>query len=493
MIPFSHDTRRAALERMADRELDLLVVGGGITGCGVALDAASRGLSVGLVERDDFASGTSGRSSRYVHGGIRYLRHGEFRLVRESLRERDLLLRLAPHLVRPVRQLIPLPRLRPRAEWRLALLVYDALALGGALGWHRPVEEPEMRRAVPGLGRPARGLAYFDCVTDDARLTLEVGRTAAAFGALVANHAPVEALLGEGRVTGARVTDGMTGESFEVRARLTVNAAGVWAEHVQGLASASPRRIVPSKGVHLVFRPGAVATTTPVVVPSRAHDGRYVFVVPWGDRTYAGTTDTAHEGGLDDPEVDRHDLDYLLTAVGAAFPTVTEGDVVASWAGLRPLLPRGSGRTADLSRRHAIYGDPAGLLTVTGGKLTTYRAMAEDVVDRAMKRLGRSAPCRTGRIRIGLTGSLAFTLERATADAQALGLPPDAARRMVHRYGDDWEEAFRLIRDDPALARPAAPSTPVLEVEVALARVREMALTEEDVRVRRTRLASLGS
>lgn len=490
-MPFSAETRRANLERMADRELDVLVIGGGITGCGVALDAASRGLSVGLVEREDFAAGTSGRSSRMVHGGLRYLQHGDFAVVHESLRERAILHRLAPHLIHPVPMYMPLPRRRSRTLVRLGLTVYDAMSVGSRMDRHRVVDEREMRRAAPGLARAAPGVVYHEFRTDDARLTLEVARTAQAFGAFLANHAPVEGLLGDGRVRGARVLDRVSGRTLEIRARVTVNAAGVWADRVHGMATGAPRLLRPSKGVHLVFRPGALDVRAAVGLPSAAGDGRWIFVMPWADRTYAGTTDTDYRGDLDDPRVTEEDRAYILEAVARTFPSVAEADVVAGWAGLRPLLGGEEGRTADLSRRHAIYEDPPGLLTITGGKLTTYRAMAEELVDRTAARLGSRVGCRTLVIPLGMRGPLRLALDRAASAAEGLGLPPEAGRRLVYRYGDDWEEALGLVREEPSLGQPVVDGLPVLGVELEVARTREMAITEEDVLVRRTRLTTL--
>ncbi len=362
---------------MAEDTFDVLVIGGGITGAGIALDAAARGLSVALVEKDDFAAGTSGRSSRLVHGGLRYLEHGELGLVRESLRERGILYRLAPHLVRPVPMYMLAGDLRHRATYRAGLTVYEALAAGRNIGYHQGMDARMVAAAIPGLDRPVRGVRYFECQTDDARLTIEVARTAHAYGAQLANHARVTALLGAGRVTGAAVTDELTGERFEVRARVVVNATGVWAAEVAALAgraagagrAADPDQaaepggdgpgisLSPSKGVHLVFAPGAVRTTAAMVAP--AADGRYVFIVPWEDRVYAGTTDTPYDGDLSQPQVTDADRDYILSAVTPLFPGVTGRDVVASWAGLRPLLGGGA-KTADLSRRHKIFDRAAG-------------------------------------------------------------------------------------------------------------------------------------
>ncbi len=516
MLPFSAQTRIASLTRMAEDRFDVLVIGGGITGAGIALDAASRGLSVALVEKDDFAAGTSGRSSRLVHGGLRYLEQREFGLVRESLRERGILFRLAPHLVRPVPMYMLAAGLRRRVTYRAGLTAYELLAAGRNIGYHRPVSAGQVRAAIPGLGGlgqsggRARGFRYFECQVDDARLTIEVARAAHAAGAVLANHARAEALLGDGRVTGAVVADEMTGQRFEVRARAVVNAAGVWAEQVTrlagpGLAEAGGGvRLLPSKGVHLVFAPGAVRTTAALVAPSGAGDGRFIFIVPWEDRVYAGTTDTPYAGDLDRPAVGAADRDYILAAVAGNFPGVTGRDVVASWAGLRPLLSQddpGDARTSDLSRKHAIFTGPFGLFTITGGKLTTYRAMAEDLVDRVAAALstdgrGGAGPCRTRDIPLGLHGSPAAAVRLARDEVTRLGLPPRTAARLVQRYGDDWREAVRLISQDRSLGEPAAGTLPVLGVEVALARSREMALTDEDIFVRRTRLttrdASLG-
>jgi len=515
VLPFSAQTRTANLTRMAEDRFDVLVIGGGITGVGIALDAAARGLSVALVEKDDFAAGTSGRSSRLVHGGLRYLEHGEFGLVIQSLRERGILFRLAPHLVRPVPMYMLAGDLRSRATYRVGLTGYELLAAGRNIGYHRSVSAGQVRAAIPGLGARPRGFRYFECQVDDARLTIEVARTAQAAGARLANHARVSGLLGDGRVTGAVVTDEMTGQRFEVRARAVVNAAGVWADQVTRLAGAGLAgaglagvggaggvRLLPSKGVHLVFAPGAIRTTAALVAPSGADDGRYIFIVPWEDRVYAGTTDSPYTGDLDHPAVDAADRDYIVSAVARNFPGVTERDVVSSWAGLRPLLSQdeelGDARTSDLSRNHAIFTDPPGLFTITGGKLTTYRAMAEDLVNRVAAALSDAAlggargagPCRTRSIPLGLHGSPVAAVRLARTEVAWLGLPPQAAARLVQRYGDDWREAIRMISEDRSLGEPVVGTLPVLGVEVALARSREMALTDEDVFVRRTRLTT---
>ena len=505
MRPFSAEIRAANLTRMAEDRFDVLVIGGGITGTGIALDAAARGFSVALVEKDDFASGTSGRSSRMIHGGLRYLAQYEVGLVREALRERKILRQLAPHLIRPLPVFLPAASPRDLAQYRLGLTAYDVLAAGKNIGFHRPVSEEQVLAAAPGFSRPARGYRYFECQGDDARLTVEVARAAQGFGALLANHVRVERLLGETRVTGAEVADEITGERFEIQAAVTVNAGGVWADQIRALADGaatvgtapgatggSEQRLTPSKGVHLVFAPGAVRTKVALFVPSAMGDGHFIFIVPWEDRVYAGTTDTPYSGDLDKPVVSDSDRDYILATVARDFPGVTERDVVASWAGLRPLLSRGQGDagTYDLSRKHAIVEDPKGLLTITGGKLTTYRAMAEDLVDRLARTLRPAGRCRTRRIPLGLHGSAEAAFGLAAAEAAGLGLSPDAGIRLVRCYGDDWREAIRMIAADRSLGEPAVADLPVLKVELELARSRDMAVTREDVFVRRTRLTT---
>jgi glycerol-3-phosphate dehydrogenase len=503
MLPFSAQTRSANLTRMAEERFDVLVIGGGITGAGIALDAASRGYSVALVEKDDYASGTSGRSSRLVHGGLRYLEQREFGLVRESLRERGILFRLAPHLVRPVPMYMPAgTTFAARARYRTGLSGYELLAAGRNIGYHRSVNARQAREAIPGFGDWPGGYRYFECRTDDARLTIEVARTAQAFGAVLANHARVEGFLGGARVTGATVTDQVTGQRFDIRAGVTVNATGIWADRVADLAAAGVAalpgaavragRLQPSKGVHLVFAPGAVRSSVAVVLRS-AGDGRYIFLVPWEDRVYAGTTDTPYSGDLDHPGVDEADRDYIVSVVGQAFPGVTGRDVVASWAGLRPLLggAQDDTRTYDLSRKHVIFEDPPGLFTITGGKLTTYRAMAEDLVDRiGSGALGPVGPCLTRRIPLGLHGPVSQARDLARAEAARLGLAPGVGARLVQRYGDDWRTAIGMIGEDRSLGEPVAYGLPVLNVELDLARSREMALTDDDVLVRRTRLTT---
>ena len=492
MLELSARTREAHLERLADARLDVLVIGGGITGAGIALDAAARGLAVGLVEREDFGSGTSGRSSRLIHGGARYLRHGEIGLVYESLRERRVLQRIAPHLVRPLGFLIPTPSVRSRMWVGLGLNLYDAVALGRTVAPHRWARPDRVSELAPTLRKRTGGYISFDCRTDDARLTLEIVRQAAARGALVANHAEVEAVIGDGAVRGVRVRDRANAGRLDVRARVTVNATGVWADRIAGLATAKAPRLRPSKGVHVVLDRARLPTGCAVMVPSVDRDFGLVFAIPWGPRVYLGTTDTPYHGSLEDPTVEDADVEILLGSFDRAFGGgVADAPVRASWAGVRPLLDTDRGSTRDLSRRHVIYEGPRDLLTVTGGKLTTYRAMAQDVVDHVCRRLGIGARSTTTHIALGLESPLRIQVDRAKGAVTGVGLPEAAGERLVQRYGDEWDAAVSMIRDDPALGEPAVEGLPVLRVELELARSREMALTDDDVLVRRTRLATM--
>jgi glycerol-3-phosphate dehydrogenase len=477
---------------MSEGVLDVLVIGGGIVGAGVALDAAARGLRVGLVERDDFASGTSGRSSRMVHGGARYLRNGDVALVYESLRERSTLMRIAPHLVRPAPFLTPLHRLRDRVPIGLGLTLYDALATGRNIEMHRRLDEEQVARLSPGLARRTRGLVYWDCLTDDARLVMEIVREAARRGALVANRAEVTGLLGDGTIGGARVTTG--DRSLEIRARVTVNATGAWADRVHALSDSETPKLRPSKGIHLVLNRARLPIRCVVAVPSLLAYGAFFVLIPWGPRVYIGPTDTRYEGPVDAPTVEPEDVSTVLASLDRAFGGgFSEADVLASWAGIRPLLDTGGGDTRDLSRRHAILQEPPGMITVTGGKLTTYRSIAEQVVDRACRGLGKGVRARTDRLPLGLTRPLEEVTEAATGTIRDLSLSPAVGTRLVQRFGDDWEAAATLIRDDPTLGDPVIEGFPVLKVELEMARQREMAISDEDVLVRRTRLALMGA
>jgi glycerol-3-phosphate dehydrogenase len=484
--------RSAMVERLAGEFFDVLVVGGGVTGAGVALDAVTRGLRTALVEADDFASGTSSKSSKLVHGGLRYLQQGEVRLVYDALHERQRLRNNAPHLVKLLPFMIPvlmkdglIPRRVARALGS-AMWMYDVTG-GARIGkFHKRLDADEAFTHLPTMPRErlAGGYLYYDATTDDARLVLTIARTAAEHGAVVANRCRVVGLTKDatGGVDGATVDAG--DRQFDVKARVVVNAAGVWTDELRTLEDGvDPGSIRPAKGVHLTVPWDRVRNDIAVVIPVRG-DKRSLFVVPWGaradgtfHRTYVGTTDTDYEGPLDEPPCTADDIAYVLRALNDTVSTgVTVDDVTGVWAGLRPLVKSAtSGRTADLSRRHRVTIGPAGVVAVTGGKLTTYREMAQDTADVVMQRLERSGRSRTKRLR--LLGGAGYR-------------PPPEGTPEAHlggRYGTLAGEVLALATADPTLGEPIVAGLPYLRAEAVYAARHEMATTLEDVLVRRTR------
>jgi glycerol-3-phosphate dehydrogenase len=480
--------RADALARLADERFDVVVVGGGITGAGVALDAASRGLRTALVERDDFASGTSSKSSKLVHGGIRYLQQREYRLVYDALRERQIALRNAPHLVRVLPFLIPILTrdglIDPRIARALgtAMWLYD-LTGGARIGkLHRRISKATALEHMPTLNpdRLASAYLYYDAQTDDARLTLTIARTAAIeHDAVIANHASVAGVLknSDGRVSGVRVK--ADGDEFDLEADAVVNAAGVWADDVRAFdEGAHPGSIRPAKGVHITVPWSKVRNDIAAIVPV-PRDRRSIFVVPWGEFTYIGTTDTDYDGPLDDPACTHDDVRYLLDAMNTSLASpLHERDVTGTWAGLRPLLASaGNERTADLSRRHAVARSVSGMVTVTGGKLTTYRSMAADAVDAVTSDLGRGGSSRTRNL--ALLGGREFQA--------AAGGEPSRHEHLAGRYGTLAAEVLALVDADPALGEPLVPGLPYLRAEAVYAVRAEMARSVDDVLSRRTR------
>ena len=496
MTVFSAAARGNVLDRLASRRYDLLVVGGGVTGAGVALDAAARGLDVALVERGDLASGTSSKSSKLIHGGLRYLEQRDFAIVRESVVERDLLRRLAPHLVRPQPFVVPGgSNRRDDALLGVALGIYSGLANFRRTSRPERLSPAQVLDSAPGLvdGIDGGGWRYLDCRTDDARLTMTVARTAARFGADIVTRAEVVGLRNAGgRVTGATVRDRLGGRDIGVDATVTLSATGVWADKVRDLAGPSPLHLAPSKGVHLVFPANLVRVRDALIVSSGARDHRRVFVIPWGEQVVVGTTDDLYDGPLDAPSVDRDDADYCCAAVNAAFGlALTAEDAVGAWAGLRP-LPRGSGepggRSDVLSRRHALITGPPGLITLTGGKLTTYRTMAAAGVDAVVRELGGSARCPTAGIQLGLRGDFPHAVSRAVTVAQDVGVDPELVPGVVERHGSDavalLERAAEAGEDDRL-----RPDLPYLRAELRWAVEHELALSVDDVLRRRLRVA----
>jgi len=482
--PFSAGTREATLASLGTAELDVLVVGGGITGAGVARDAALRGLRVALVEAVDFAAGTSSRSSKLIHGGVRYLQQGELALVRESATERAVLRRIAPHLAEPIVMLMPTYGRASHAKLGLGLWTFDRLASIAAEERHELVGRDEALRREPTLdGRALYGAALFtEYRTCDARLVLATVLGAHAAGALCVNHAAVVA-LSSGEAT---VRDELTGITRRVRARVVVNAAGPWVDAVRGMTGPiAGAGLHLTKGIHLVVPHERLPIRHAVVMAAR--DKRGVFAVPRGAATYLGTTDTDYGPPALNPDVTAADADYLLEAAQRTFAgaPISRADVVAAWAGLRPLLHEEGKSPSEISRRDEIMVGADGVVSVAGGKLTTHRRMAERVVDIVYERLGRRPePARTADV--ALPGG-----ERSPADLTVLAaelgralpaLGPHGVKRLVMHYG---AAAERFVAGDPAML-PGP--TPALPAEVVTAVEEEMALTLEDVLDRRLRL-----
>ena len=493
--------REDSLRRLADEHFDVLVVGGGVTGAGVALDAASRGLKTALVEKGDFASGTSSKSSKMVHGGLRYLQQREFRLVYENLAERQHLLENAPHLVSTLAFLIPLfgrdgvVSKTVARSYSSALWLYDltgGLRIGAR---HQKVTKAQALGHLPTLktDRLVAGFLYFDARADDARLTLTLARTAAIeYGAVVANYTTVVGLTEDdhGMTDGALVRPDPSdaASEFGITARVVVNATGVWTDDVRALdEGADPRSIRPAKGIHISVPAERLPCDVAAVIPV-PQDRRAIFVVPWPetDLVYLGTTDTDYQGPLDDPSCTPEDVDYLLDAANNVTTSqLTCADVTGVWAGLRPLLaPRDKGhvseRTADLSRRHTVRTSAHGVVTVTGGKLTTYRKMAQDTVDTVVERLGESPKtrrCVTKSLRLlGATS--------ATQDPVTMARPQ---AHLVRRYGTDTAAVLALADERPELLEPVIAGLPYTGAEMVYAAREEMAQTLTDVLARRTR------
>jgi len=501
--------RGAMLGRLATERFDVLVIGGGITGAGAALDAASRGLRVALVEARDLASGTSSRSSKLVHGGLRYLEQRDFKLVYEALRERDLLVsKLAPHLVRPISFLYPLyKKVVERPYVGAGLALYDALE-----GTRRPV--PHHRhltvrgalKLAPALSpaRLAGAMLYYDAQVDDARHTLTVARTAAAHSAVVATRvSAVELLRGPDgiRVTGARVRDEETGRLLDVSAEAVVVCAGVWTDLVYELAGVrAGYRVRMSKGVHIVVPREAVRADTGMIVRT---EKSVLFFIPWGERWIVGTTDTDFSGDRAEPAATEEDVEYILAAANRVLAQpLRRSDVIAVYAGLRPLVTaeqsngskgskgsKGSRPTTKLSREHVVDVPVPGLASIAGGKLTTYRLMARDVVDAAVADFGREIPASVTD-QVPLLGADGLAAVRAGAGrlAEDYQVSRAAVEHLLDRYGTLAGEVLDLIRADPGLAQPLGEGHPYLRAEVAYAVTHEDALHVEDVLVRRMRL-----
>jgi glycerol-3-phosphate dehydrogenase len=496
METFSAETRRAALEAMASEVHDVLVIGGGITGAGVARDAAMRGLRVALVDAGDFGHGTSSRSSCLVHGGLRYLEHGWLRLVFEASRERRTLLRIAPHVVYPRQFVFPAYRGGRVRRWQIwaAVWLYDALALFRTVGRHRLLSRGRVLRLETLL--KDRGLTggalYFDAQCDDFRLTLATVRSAHRHGARCANYAQAVALeKAGGRIRGALVNDLIADRRLAVRAHSVVNATGPWSDAVRRLDEPGvPSALRPTKGAHVtvpqrrIGNAGAVTFTSPL-------DGRVMFVLPWGEVTLVGTTDTDCAVPPDDVAADHADIVYLLRSVNALFPDARlhDDDVVAAWAALRPLLDAPARSASSVPREHRVMESPSGLVTVAGGKLTTYRVMAAETVDVVARQLrhldGRRVPARAGTDRECLPGGEVADVGQVADELVQEGLDADTAQHLTRTYGAEAAAVAHLAQADPSLAEPLLEGGRWIQAEVVHQARREMAMNVGDVLTRR--------
>ena len=486
--------RAAAWQRLDGGSVDVLVVGGGVTGAGIALDAVTRGLSTALVEARDYASGTSSRSSKLIHGGLRYLEQMDFRLVREALLERELMLtRLAPHLVKPVSFLYPLTRYGwERAYVGAGLALYDVMGGSRTLPRHRHLTRTGARAIAPALRRDALvgGIRYYDAQCDDARHTLTLVRTAAAYGAIARNSTEVVGFIKEGdRVVAAELRDTETGEVGVVRTGVVVNATGVWTDDVQSLAdSRGEFHVRASKGIHLVVPRDRISSETGIILRT---ERSVLFVIPWGDHWIIGTTDDDWHYAKAHPAASRTDIDYILEHVNAVLAVpLTPADISGVYAGLRPLLSGEEEVTSQLSREHAISHSPRGMVSVAGGKYTTYRVMARDAVNAAVQELGRRTPrCVTDSIPLAGADGYHALANQGESLADELGLPLWRIDHLLGRYGSLIREVLEPSADDRRWLDPVPGAGTYLMAEIRYAATHEGALHLDDVLARRTRIS----
>ncbi len=510
-LELSARTRAANLERMRREVFDLAVIGGGITGAGVALDAASRGLTVALVEKRDFASGTSSRSSKLIHGGLRYLEQFHLGLVRESLHERNVLSRIAPHLSKPLEFLVPVysssdrsPLGANRLKLAAGLWLYDLLAGRRNIGRHRWLSREAALKQAPALEpRGLRGaFVYYDCLTDDARLVIEVIKAAAAHGALVANYVSARGFRkDDDGVSRVELEDARDGSSFELGARVVVNATGVWSDEVSRLSDVrAPKRLRPSKGIHVVVPSEKLQNQTAVLIPSLG-ERRFLFVIPWQGCTVIGTTDTDYVGSLDDPRAEAEEVDRVVQSASRAFPNarLSTEDVISTFAGLRPLIAADGQSTKELSRKEEIFEDNSGLITIAGGKLTTWRRMAERVADLVGRRLETIDGIRRLRAPRRLTEDILLAGGTPHGDARKevqlaateFGVDAATVEHLMGTYGGNYRVVLEFASGSDELKTTLIDGLPHIGAEAVYAARYEMAVTVEDFLSRRTRIELL--
>ncbi|MEU0538811.1 glycerol-3-phosphate dehydrogenase [Nocardia sp. NPDC005978] len=486
--------RARAIDALGDTEIDVLVIGGGVTGAGAALDAAARGLSVTLVEARDFAAGTSSRSSKLIHGGLRYLEQLDFALVREALKERGLLLsKLAPHLVRPVSFLFPLQhRVWERAYIGAGVALYDTLGGARSVPMHKHLTRTGALELAPALRDDAMtgAIRYYDAQVDDARHTMMLARTAAEHGATVLTRTKVTGLLRDGeRIVGATVTDLETGAAHTIRARTVISATGVWTDDMIQLTGVEfPFHVRMSKGVHIMVPRERLNMDTGLIMRT---EKSVLFVIPWAEHWIIGTTDTEWSLDKNHPTASAADVQYILDHINSLLrEPLTRADIVGTYAGLRPLMTGASKETSKLSREHAVAEPAPGLFVIAGGKYTTYRVMASDVVDAAAARLGGDvAPSSTDNVPV--LGAVGYRemLDDAQGVAARTGLPVETVHHLLGRYGSLSEGIFELIAADPALAQPIPGADDYIAAEAVYAVTHEGALHLDDILTRRTRIS----
>ena len=490
------DQREAAISQLGTEQFDILVIGGGVNGAGAALDAAARGLKVALIEAQDIAAGTSSRSSKLIHGGLRYLEQYDFKLVREALHERELMVStLCPHLVKPVGFLFPLTeKLKERTYVGAGLALYDALrGFQRSLPWHKHLSQKQINEIAPSLRRDlvTGAIKYFDAQVDDARHTMAVARTAARHGAIIATKVSADSLIREGkRVVGVNALDLASGKKIAIRATATVMCAGVWSDQLHERFELTPGyNVTMSKGAHIVMPGSAIKSDAGIIIKTPVS---VLFLIPWGDKWIVGTTDTPYEGDRAEPCATQEDVQYILDQANRVLkPKLRAKDIIGVYAGLRPLVAnKKSATTTKLSREHTVDRPAPGFVSIAGGKYTTYRVMAEDVIDRAVLELRRVTKDSVTE-KVPLVGADGyFALEQQTERiAQENGLAVETVTHLLNRYGSLISEILVIIKEQPKLAKRLDSDLPYIKAEIIYAASHEGAQSVDDVISRRTRLS----
>ena len=490
------EQRHSAIAELGTESFDVLVIGGGVTGVGAALDAASRGLKVALIESQDIAAGTSSRSSKLIHGGLRYLEQYDFRLVREALHERELLVStLCPHLVKPVGFLFPLTeKFKERTYVGAGLALYDALrGFQRALPWHKHISQKQINEIAPSL-RPdiiLGAIKYFDAQVDDARHTLSVARTAARHGAVIATRVRAESLIRDGkRVVGVKAKDLVTGKGISINATVTVMCAGIWSDELhEKFELTAGYGVTMSKGVHIVLPGSAIKSNAGIILKTPVS---VLFLIPWGDKWIVGTTDTPYAGDRAEPFASRDDVQYILDQANRVLmPELKAEEIIGVYAGLRPLVANKKGSaTTKLSREHTVDRPAAGFVSIAGGKYTTYRIMGRDVIDLAVNELRKLSPeSVTEKLPlVGADGYFAL-VQQSERIAEDSGLDLETVTHLLNRYGSMISEILALVSSQPGLAKKLHKELPYIKAEIYYAASHEGARSVDDVISRRTRIA----